>query len=144
MSISINELSLIANIVTALAAISIPIVLFLFEKKRTERTKRREQTELIAELLATWARYPTSGTISQHLTSREEREFFSLLNSLSYKASIWVSKKELLVELQKTLTHKKGALTPKKLVVKIREEIQGKKGEKIKPSDIVTFGRNLK
>jgi hypothetical protein len=144
MSNSINELSLIANIVTALAAISIPIVLFLFEKKKTERTKRREQTELIAELLATWARYPTSGTISQHLTSREEREFFSLLNSLSYKASIWVSKKELLVELQKTLTHKKGALTPKELVVKIREEIQGKKGEKIKPSDIVTFGRNLK
>lgn len=138
-----QNISLISDILVALAAISIPFIILHYEKKRDDHRKKVEQMEIIAELLATWARYPTNDHISRILSIREEREFFNLLNSLSYKASIWVPNKELLLDLKRTLTHGRNALSPKDLIVKIRKEIQGEKGEDITPGDIVTFGREL-
>ncbi|HAQ03170.1 MAG: hypothetical protein UR34_C0022G0005 [candidate division WS6 bacterium GW2011_GWC1_33_20] len=138
-SFLIENKSAISDLFTAIGTLFIPVVIFIFEKKRTERAKRIEQTEIIAELLATWGRYPNSNVISKNLSPKEEREFFSLLNYLSYKAYVWVPNKKLLDELQKTLTNTEGALTSRELIVKIRQEIQGDKCGKISPSDIVTF-----
>ena len=89
-------------------------------KKQFELFQReldqRQKVELVAELLAEYARIPYGETVP-----REQR---TLLNKLSFQASLWLPS-ELAIELGKRLQNKPGAKSPFDLILIARRLLIG-------------------
>lgn len=89
-------------------------------KKQFELFQReldqKQKVELVAELLAEWIKIPYGEVIP-----REQR---SLLNKLSFQASLWLPS-ELAIELGKRLQNKQDAKSPFELILIARRLLIG-------------------
>ncbi|OAN16478.1 hypothetical protein A3K86_10800 [Photobacterium jeanii] len=83
--------------------------------------KKREESALVAELLAEWVSKPTD---KKHL------------NKLLWEATLWLPEQET-KDLHNLLAHQ-GNITTKQMLIKIRKVIQGQESS-IKADDLTNF-----
>ena len=95
------------------------------ERFKTElafESKKREQSALVAELLAQWINQPMDKT---------------LVNKLAWEASLWLPENEA-DQLNKLLAHDPKGPKTKEMLISIRELIQGCKTS-LKANELVHF-----
>lgn len=93
---------------------------------------QRKRTELVSELLSEWIKFPRGEPVP-----REQR---TLLNRLSFQASLWLPS-SLAVELSKTIQGQPGAKTIFEIVLLARKVLTG--DQSLIPEHVTFWGAQI-
>ncbi len=133
-------MSIIQNLIVSISGGLIGGYTSYYFSEKVENYKfellKKEQAIAVAELFAFWIRYDNQ-TINA-LSDVHKKDYFEKMNRLTWEISIWIDDEGIVKKIMKRLENKTD-IEIKTIILEVRELVQKRKNNNLKPDDLVHF-----